>query len=310
MSSLEFIIPAKDPSSKFREILLAWLGQVVPEGWSVSYCIIDDGSVEGYIKKLLFDIEADYRVVRNERPLGRSGAINVGVKQSKADYVVILDSDCRPISSSVLLPLIHAFQSGKDLVFGKLSSEGEDFWSKYFRTVAEKREQEFFAGNQAAFTTQYCAVKRDVFEAAGRFSEEYRHYGFEDRDLILRLSAICNTVAYVPESAVFHDDEPSLQAVCQKMFIAGKFTAPVFNSQHPEAYKRMQYSRVDYTNLSPLARGVADLVARSKVALLKIASSLLSNGIPFFIKKQIVKILSGVFFLAGTREGYHSEKLD
>jgi GT2 family glycosyltransferase len=302
-NSVEFIIPAKDPSPNFRGLLTAWLDQEISENWSITYCIVDDGSSDGYIERIVEGLEGHYRILRNKVSLGRSGAVNIGINSSLADYVIILDSDCRPESQRTLSYIIESFAGGADLVFGKLTSEGGGFWSRYFEGVANGREREFLAGNKAAFTTQYCGVKKSIFKVAGLFCEQYSHYGFEDRDLILRLHAVCEKIVYAPNSIVYHDDSPTLEGVCLKMYVAGKFSAPIFKDQHPDAYKGMLYSYVDYENLNGVGKIVANALADRREMLSRLGLFILSPKSPYVLKKVYVKFISGVYFFAGTRQG-------
>jgi len=302
-NSIEFIIPAKDPSPNFRSLLHDWLSQNVSEDWAVSYCIVDDGSSNGCIERLVEGMDARYRVLRNKVSLGRSGAVNNGINSSLADYVIILDSDCRPESQSTLSYIIESFAAGADLVFGKLTSEGGGFWSRYFEGVAKGRERDFLAGNKAAFTTQYCGVKKNIFKTVGLFCERYTHYGFEDRDLILRLHAVCEKIVFAENSVVYHDDSPTLEGVCLKMFIAGRYSAPIFKYQHPDAYKGMLYSYVDYENLNVVGKIVANALGDRREMLSRLGLYILSSKSPYVLKKMYVKFISGVYFFAGTRQG-------
>mgnify|MGYP003636227126 CR=1 FL=1 len=304
MPSIEVVIPVKNPGEVFAEVLESWLNQKVGQKWDVRICVVDDGSTkpDSVIRHLPKLEEAHaVRVIRNEKSLGRGGAVNAGAVTSAADYLIILDADCRAESELTLASLLPYLGSDAAVVFGKLKSEGFGFWSVYFNQLMLDRERQFYDGNPLAFSTQYCAISREYFVKSDGFDCAYTHYGFEDRDWIIRLIEMGVRPEYAAESAVYHDDDISLPSVCKKMFEAGSYTSYIFRARHPEAYAKMAYSRADINNAGFLSRGVLCFFSLFRQGILVGANNIVSRSLPFFIKRFFVRLASAVFYFSGTR---------
>ncbi|SDS28614.1 Glycosyltransferase, GT2 family [Halopseudomonas sabulinigri] len=304
MLSIEVVIPVKNPGRVFAEVIESWLNQQVGQKCDVKICVVDDGSTESdSVIRHLPKLEEGHtiRVIRNEKSLGRGGAVNAGAVTSVADYLIILDADCRAESELTLMSLLPYLGSNAAVVFGKLKSEGFGFWSEYFNQLMLDREREFYDGNPLAFSTQYCAVSREYFVKSGGFDCAYTHYGFEDRDWIIRLIEMGVQPEYAVESAVYHDDDISLPTVCKKMFEAGSYTSYIFRARHPEAYAEMAYSRVDINSAGFFSRVLLCFFSLFRQGVLVIAKNIVSRPLPFFIKRFFVRLASAVFYFSGTR---------
>src|SRR5690606_21168755 len=139
---------------------------------------------------------------------------------------------CIPESRNVLMSYVAASVTGADLAFGRLRSSGDSFWSRYIDNVSRRREEKFFAGDQCAFTAANFMCRRSCFVNSGKFDVRYRHYGFEDRDLLIRLVAQGAKAVFVPRAIVAHEDRLNLETVGRKMRAAGRFSSGLFMSSH------------------------------------------------------------------------------
>ncbi|MFF2908923.1 glycosyltransferase family 2 protein [Paenibacillus sp. NPDC057934] len=104
---LSIVIPTRDKWPRLRLTLLS-LENVVAD-YSFEVIIVDDGSEEEIQNKILhYAMSCPYtiRIVRNNTPLGRSGARNKGITISKADRILFLDDDC------LVSPLIVSEHAG------------------------------------------------------------------------------------------------------------------------------------------------------------------------------------------------------
>lgn len=300
--SIDIVIPAKNPGEPFIKCIQAWLDQKMPDGWSYHLYVVDDGSTDGILMELAQRSEARLHILRNEVSLGRGPAINVGARAGSGEYLAFFDADCLPVSNSVLGHYVSALSLGVTLAFGKLETRGEDFWARYFHDVADNREKRFLAGDRHALTTANCIIKRTLFDRAGQFDERYRHYGFEDRDLIARLLILDPKLAHVPQAGVIHGDSLSLEVICRKMRIAGRHSAALFQHDHPEIYRQMLFSRVDVRCGGSLRRMLASAIQPFIGRVLWAGDFLLKRDIPYQVKSMVVKVCSGIYFLVGSKE--------
>lgn len=304
MPSVEIVIPVKNPGPVFRSVIRSWLEQSVDGQYSFSVCIVDDGSERHEDVNLVVSgiaSRAGLRVIRHEASLGRGPAINAGAFSSEADYLVILDADCRAHSVDTLSRLLAHLGGQESLLCGKLLSEGYGFWSRYFNNVVLEREVKFKKGDMLAFSTQFCLISRSAYLISRGFDAAYSRYGFEDRDWVVRLIGQGLEVRYVPDSAVYHDDDICLGRVCTKMFEAGRYTSGVFKRRHARQYEALIYSQVDAEAVSAAKAIALDFLSFFRRYLLIFSEWLIAIPLPFVVKRFLVKFVSGLYYFAGTR---------
>jgi glycerol-3-phosphate dehydrogenase len=115
---------------------------------------------------------------------------------------------------------------------------GGAIWHDYQARASARRAAQRLRGIWYSCSTQNMLVRRDAFEQVGGFDETYRTYGFEDRDLLLRLGAL-GSVEWAGDAVVEHHDALTLPGVTRKMRKAGGPAAVIFSNPHPEAYRQL-----------------------------------------------------------------------
>ena len=69
----------------------------------------------------------------------RSAALNAGVAASKADYVLLLDADCRLADRDCLNVVAEAVAKNIDAGFGYTTGSSVNFWERYHRSLEVER---------------------------------------------------------------------------------------------------------------------------------------------------------------------------
>ena len=243
MPSLDIIIPTYNAEHCLGGTLAAILEQTIPEGLDPGVIVVNNRSTDGTGE--LIDRWANKGVRRIDYfdEQSRSSARNAGVTASNADYVLLLDADCRLVGSDCLNLLSEMMAQEIEAGFGYTTGASNNFWERYHRSLEAERMSAGWQG----FTTACCLIKRDLFNAIGGFSTEYQHYGFEDRDFICRLRSHAGTEALVsmPELRANHDDEITVRNVCEKMYVSGRYSSAIFKRNFPEEYLSTGYARID-----------------------------------------------------------------
>ncbi|MEY8251938.1 MAG: galactosyltransferase-related protein, partial [Colwellia sp.] len=175
------------------------------------------------------------------------------------------------------------------------------FWGEYQNEVALRREKLFYEGDLAAFTTANCMMTRKCFLEIGGFEERYTQYGFEDRDLLLRLISEKFEIRYCRSSSVEHKCDISLSSVAEKLYKGGRYSSVLFIEKHEVAYKKMHFVKADVE----YSKGGLKLLALLTKPLLWPMISLLdvalkNEWLPFNVAKKMVKYISGLAYLQGT----------
>ena len=302
MKTLDIVIPSKNTGEELANTIKLWLTQKIPNNWQVKIYLIDDGSTDDSAAKLK-SLVTDERltIIRNPVSLGRSKARNQGANTGTGEYIAFFDADCTPVNNETLYFIIQSIlKENPAIIFGKLIATGNNFWNQYFNDVSRKRELDFLKGNVFALTTAHLTICRNVFESINGFDERYVQYGFEDRDLLIRAHKKEGRFIFQPHSIVNHIDKLTLEAVCQKMMIAGQTTSKLFKESHPKEYQEMAFSKVDYDELNILTKIPLLFLSQIILKLTPLLNKILNSQTPYSIKRLIVKGCSACAFLVGS----------
>lgn len=297
---VDIVIPVYNDNRYLAETIKSIFKQRLPHGWSFHLHIVDDGSDDPITVDMGFGDVDDVSIVRLEKNSGCSVARNRGALTGNAEVILFLDADCSLAADNVLALLLEEYIKGCDICFGQIYAPQAGFWARYQNDVARERSVRFKFGETSSMTTSVFMVNRQDFEEVGGFDEAY-HFGFEDRDLFLSLIKSGAKVVLVDDAIVNHNDELTLLSVTKKLYLAGKTSSVRFIEKHPKEYKNMHFAKADVRNRSYL-RVVCFFTNPLIWALIKYFSTVINKNImPYFFAKIIVKYLSGLAYLHGTR---------
>lgn len=163
-----------------------------------------DGSYEGMKKKY----DSKIKLIRNTKN-GCSSGRNLGVKNSKTDYILFLDSDQFALHDCWLDEYIELQGRG---FFGAIGWSGG--WIKPPKigasTVVEGYPYRYVPADVLARTDlEYLAtdgfmIKKDIFNKVGGFDEIFDPTCFEDTDLSFAIRNAELKLAYCPYLGIYH----------------------------------------------------------------------------------------------------------
>lgn len=299
---LDVIIPVYNGRAVIDRTLTGLLEQDGLDACCRRIIVVDDGSCDDTAEVVQAFDEERIHLVRLQMRSGRAAACNAGVAASTADVVLFLDADCRPLHPDLLCRHARILADGHDLSFGPVTANGSDFWGRYARVVAAEREKRVASGDYTALTSCNLAMRRSVFERCGGFHEGYRHYGFEDRDLIASLLPLNMRLHYDPEAAVLHAARTSVAALCRKMEESGRYTAAVFQKRHPAIYRDMKFAQVDVRTAGSVVRALSPLLAAGGLPVQWLVSVLTQAGwLPVSLRISLVRLATGLAYMRGSR---------
>lgn len=224
--------------------------------------VVDDGSSkkERIWLDERFGLEPKVHIVSTTNG-GQSRARNIGVRQSSADYVALLDQD------DIFFPdhietLVHA-SKGADLTYGDvkvLFPASNRKINSYGRKVARpisNAARDLLAQNLHVLPSAML-LKREEFLKAGGFNEDLR--GFEDDDLLVRyFMARKNIVRVEAEVTLWtkHDESSSHSLHMDKSRL-GYFT--LIHQNYLGHFSEVESKTVDAINARFLKVMVANLL--------------------------------------------------
>lgn len=178
--------------------------------------IIDNGSVDGsvdYIEKRF----SDFKVIKLEKNIGFAPAVNMGIKQAKGKFIVLINNDTR-VDKNCLKFLVGAAKAHEDV--GMVAAKMLNFLNPKIIDSAgdcidavghasnigfgQKDDIRFNEPKYIFLTTGGGSlIKREVFDRIGLFDDDYFAY-FEDVDFCLRAQFIGFKIWYEPKAVIYH----------------------------------------------------------------------------------------------------------
>ena len=175
------VIPAHNEAGRLEGCLSTAVPAARQRGWTL--VVVDDGSTDRTAELAL---ERDVRVIRHERPLGVAAARNAGAADAEAAILLFLDADIvAPVSTLHALVDRLVKEPGLHTVGGyPTPSELNPAWGARFVGLRVSMPFLLRPGQDivgfSSLQSECCAIRRQVFEEIGGFSEEHAGVGMEE----------------------------------------------------------------------------------------------------------------------------------
>ena len=217
--------------------------------------IVDDGSqaeTRDFLKSWVQEISVA-TLFRNETARGYTKAANIGLRASKGDYMILLNSDTI-VTPGWLEKLIECATSRKDIgIVGPLSNCASwqsipEIFDKnggwMINNIPEGYSLEMFSNIVAnvsekafpcvSFVNGFCyMIKRAVIDAIGRLDEESFPYGYgEENDFSIRARKAGFKLAIADHAYVYHSKSKSFGH--ERRQELSKQGSAAFKSKHPD----------------------------------------------------------------------------
>lgn len=174
---ISLVIPIYNEELVIDELLNRSLSILKEIGRPFEIIVVDDGSEDNSLQKLLGYREIDDRVkvVELSRNFGHQAAFTAGIRRSKGEYTVMMDGDLQD-TPELIKDMFEKMQSGKfDIVNGYRKSRAEKgfrglmftSFHKLFALILNKKDVENI-GN-------FSMLKRPALEALIQLKEKTRY---------------------------------------------------------------------------------------------------------------------------------------
>ena len=301
-TSIDLVIPAFNVSGIIEQTVQRISEQKLPDDCELQVYVSDDASTDD-TPSVLARLQEQYdslHIVRADENVGRGATRNNGAAAGTGSIIVMCDADCRYTHDNVILEFVSDIEKGADAVIGVVELEGSGFWPRYTNSVIPDRIEDYDRKGLVAFgATPNFAIRRSVFETLGGYATEYRQYGFEDKDFLIRLERLTDRISLRPDIRASHDDDLTLTSVCRKFAESGQHSAPIFRSNYPDEYRQLSYARCD-ADLRRVNRMVSFASAPIRVFSQWIGTLVLHLPLPFTFKRAFVRAAICAAFFDGT----------
>ncbi len=183
----------------------------------VEIIVVDDGSKdESVLEVEKLKIE-NIKLISNEKNLGFAPSVNKGVKASRGEVVILLNTDVYP-EEGFLEPLLKHFSEKQVFAVGCLErsiegnlivlrGRGLGEWRRGFllhrKGEVDKANTLWASGGSSAFS-------KPIWEKLGGLNELYAPFYYEDIDLSYRALKSGYKVLFEPKSVVVHEHEKGI----------------------------------------------------------------------------------------------------
>lgn len=270
----------------------------------IAVTIVNDASTDktGELIESLSPAHFTLYTIHNAENIGRGLSINTAANTIPSEYLLLIDADCEAKDNNYINGFLDAINKGKSLVFAGMLDPAPNFWGLYFNASQDRKSIDEPTG----FSTTNVLIRRTLFIEAGGFYEEYKSYGFEDRDLLLRLIQQLpkqqEEIAYNSLSPLVHHTTESVESYCQKQYLAGKHASTVFRKRFPVEYRKMHYCKVDQNELRMFSVRLMQFSALFLPLYKRITSMVIYFGVlPLKLRIVLVRICAGLSYFNGTR---------
>lgn len=293
------VVPVYRSGVRALAAAASMLEQTLPPGMEIEILLVDDGSDDDTPMLLSQRTDDRIKVLRLPRNQGRSAARNAGASQACGERLLFMDCDCLPGKNGLIANHLSIWEPDVVATIGPVTGDGNGFWHRYQSAASERRARQHAAGIHFSGSSQNMMVSRAAFEACDGFDDSYRTYGFEDRDLQIRLARY-GRIVWAPAASVRHLDALTLPLVCQKMAEAAGPSAVLFSRNHPEAYRALGYAALDSRRHRWL-RLSGRIFDKLLEPMARLGDRFLAFPfLPYGIKSLGVRMVTGISYLVGT----------
>lgn len=231
------------PTYKRTAILLKTLQCLEAQHTDIAFevIVVDDGSA-GPIPEMGFGNgkRATWKLLRNERNLGRAVTRNRGIREATGEHILMVDNDIWATPSLIQAHYDAQKRISGGVVVGRMPISEEvphDIWNDYYRQwldglgrLMEESKNDlpyrfFFTGN--------LSIPMSLLQRVGLFDEGFKGYSGEDTELGYRLKQAGVRMVYEPKAVGFHYNCETLDTILNKRFHMG-FASLTMARRHPE----------------------------------------------------------------------------
>jgi glycosyltransferase involved in cell wall biosynthesis len=306
-NKIDIILPCYNEVDLIDKSVSYLIAQQIEFGYTYRIIIVDDNSTDDTKSHILAlaDKHPVILPVLLSKNQGRSGARNAGIELTKAEYIILLDADCFLKDTLSLNKFIKYFNKGYYLIIGSVNAEGNKFWDRYQQDISERR---LASKNLQDQTVAIAGFKRELITKLNSdevFNSDYKDYGFEDRDFLLR------SMEYVPEEKIafareikaIHADQLELKTICMKMQNAARYSAPYYFAEHKDSYIQSNFAIVDIQFMPAWIRLLFIFIYPFRSVIYDLSNYFINVEIfPYSLKKIFAKSCFAIFYFSGSKQ--------
>ena len=257
--NISIIIPNYNGEELLRKNLPKVIESVRDYKDNVEVILVDDCSSDNSIdeiknqKSKIKNTNQKLKIIKNEKNLGFSSTVNRGIKESKGEIIVLLNTDVSP-EKDFLTPLISHFKDerlfavgcmDKSIENGKivLRGRGTGKWKRGFfvhsRGEVNKTNTFWVSCGSGAF-------RKSIWDKLGGLDTLYNPFYWEDIDLSYRAIKSGYKILFEPKSVVTHEHE---KGAIKKKYSASQIKTIAYRNQFIFVWKNATDLNLQFLHL-------------------------------------------------------------
>lgn len=159
------------------------------------------GILQDYLKDIIF--------INTPEPINAAAARNLGIKSSKADYLLFLDADCLA-EPGWIMKMVSKLQEGWDAVGGGVKFDQKPYWALVYNLSMFHEFMWTQNERQADYLpTLNLAVKKETIDQVGVLDESLQRV--QDIDWTRRMVAAKCKLFFYPNAGIIH--KPTISSI-------------------------------------------------------------------------------------------------
>ncbi len=173
--SLAFVLPVHNEEKNLPELYAKIREVCRQQGYTYEVIFVDDGSTDGSFAEITKIAQGDsnVRAVQFRRNFGQTAAMSIGIRTSRAPYIVTLDSDLQNDPADVPA-MLKKMEEGFDVVSGWRKSRQDNLLKTIPSRIANRLISHVTGVRISDFGCTLKVYKREYLEGVPLYGEMHR----------------------------------------------------------------------------------------------------------------------------------------
>ncbi|OOR10932.1 glycosyl transferase [Bacillus cereus] len=243
MLSVSIVIPVFNSESVIEQVLNSLIEQDYDKN-KYEIILVDDASTDGSVSVIqgFVDNYENIKLFVNDKNSGRSKTRNKAIENSSNELVIMLDSDCVPITNQFINRHVEFHMNNKKglgigaIYFPSKSNNSFDQFREQRENIRLRYGEDTINLEFVYVTTANLSIRMENLKESQGFDEDFKYWGSEDIEFGYRLFRNGYEISLINKDGDVHhfDERISLPVYCKRIKNLAQYNMPILLEKHPE----------------------------------------------------------------------------
>ncbi|MCQ6285453.1 MULTISPECIES: glycosyltransferase [Bacillus cereus group] len=243
MLSVSIVIPVFNSESIIGQVLNSLIEQDYDKN-KYEIILVDDASTDKSVSVIqgFVDNYKNIKLFVNNKNSGRSKTRNKAIENSSNELVIMLDSDCVPITNQFINRHVEFHMSNKKglgigaIYFPSKSNNSFDQFREQRENIRLRYGENTTKLEFVYVTTANLSIRMENLRESQGFDEDFKYWGSEDIEFGYRLFKNDYEISLIEQDGDVHhfDERISLKVYCKRIKNLAQYNMPILLEKHPE----------------------------------------------------------------------------